>query len=321
MIAAPIRRRTRRDEDAEALEQALNESLQPDFLAQIVHAENELRHLNLAARARASASTEVSSSTPAAIDDDDDDDVDAPEDVAAAALEPANLEDLNADVLCCHMPERMLMLVLEFLDEDTIGNFSNTCHHFHRAASNEYIYEMMCRRVFTMQSRGRAVKLGKFSSWAHMFRGRPRVKYHGFYALRISYYKEPEWNMWTDLPKNAILLAIYYRYFNFRNDGTFLYAMTHRHPRETAELMRHRDKETIFVGNYYLARGQVHAVVPMRHGTLEFIFRMASRWRAPNTQLVMLSHALYQPSDVGLQRPHYFDVNEEAFNFRRFWHL
>ncbi|RHY56249.1 hypothetical protein DYB30_013530 [Aphanomyces astaci] len=27
----------------------------------------------------------------------------------------------------------------------------------------------------------------------------------GFYVLRLSYYKKPEWNMWSDLPKNAVL--------------------------------------------------------------------------------------------------------------------
>ncbi|ETV66319.1 hypothetical protein H257_17125, partial [Aphanomyces astaci] len=37
--------RTRRDEAAEELERALNESLQPDFLAQMVDAEWRLRHL------------------------------------------------------------------------------------------------------------------------------------------------------------------------------------------------------------------------------------------------------------------------------------
>ncbi|OQR92804.1 F-box protein, partial [Achlya hypogyna] len=241
-LAPPPRPRTRRDEDAEALEQALNESLQPDFLAQIVQAENELRHMSIAPARPAPIAVDAAVVLPVVDDDDDDDDV--PADFVPVAVASENLEDANENVPFCHLPERMITLILEYLDEDSIGLFSSTCHHFHHTASTEFVYEMMCQRVFTTQCRGRPVKLGKFTSWAHMFRSRPRVKYNGFYALRISYYKEPEWNMWTDLPKNAILQAIYYRYFNFRNDGTFLYAMTHRHPRETAELMRHMDKET-----------------------------------------------------------------------------
>ncbi|RHY12443.1 hypothetical protein DYB36_013611 [Aphanomyces astaci] len=59
----------------------------------------------------------------------------------------------------------------------------------------------------------------------------------GFYVLRLSYYKKPEWNMWSDLPKDAVLQAIYYRYFCFQRNGTVLYAMTHRHPREVRPAM------------------------------------------------------------------------------------
>ncbi|OQR89382.1 F-box protein [Thraustotheca clavata] len=323
VVAAPYPRRSRRDEDAEALEQALNESLQPDFLAQIVQAENEMRQLSLVA-ANSSVNTPVIQSvakSQSSEEDEEDLGLNIPDDIAMTSADSKSLEDANAEVAICQLPERMIMILLEFLDEDSIGFFGKVCHHFHRVASTEYIYEIMCRRVFLAQCRGRLVKLGKFHTWSHMFRTRPRVKYHGMYMLRISYYKEPEWNMWTDLPKNAILLAIYYRYFNFRKDGTFLYAMTHRHPRETSQLMKRQEKDTVFKGTYYFQCGQVHAIVDVSHGTLEFIFRVAARWRAPNTQLVLLSHAVYQPSDRLLLHPHYFDVKDEEFNFRRYWDL
>ncbi|KAF0701397.1 Aste57867_8099 [Aphanomyces stellatus] len=335
------RARTRRDEAAEELERALNESLQPDFLAEIVAAEMQMRQLNVAAAHRQTAvvaplSPQTSTSLKGSIQDEDDDLVDTDGDATALACESTVPDDvdLNADVPFCNLPERMLLLLLEFLDEDSIGLFGSVCHRFHATARSDSVWAMMCKRVFSVQSSGRAVQLRRYKSWAHMFLARPRVKYQGtsiahpavvlsptgFYVLRITYYKTPEINMWSDLPKNAILQAIYYRYFCFKRDGTVLYAMTHRHPREMAEGFLHRHKD-VFQGRFSFQKGVAFVDVNVGHSLLQFEFRLATRWRAPNTRLVLLSHALYNPNDIMRRHPHYFDTAEEEFNFRRHWVL
>ncbi|KAG9405454.1 hypothetical protein AC1031_003347 [Aphanomyces cochlioides] len=320
MVSDPPRVRTRRDEAAEELERALNESLQPDFLAEIIAAESRMQQLSIAPQ-------EPVSPTRAPEEDgilgrllvDDEDDVDTTETVAYEANVPDDV-DLNAEVPICNLPERMILIMLEYLDEDSIGLFSSVCHRFHATARSDSIWSMMCHRVFSIQSLAGSVQLRKYKSWMHMFVARPRVKYHGYYVLRITYYKKPELSMWTDLPAGTVLQAIYYRYFNFKRNGTVLYCMTHRHPREMFEGFRRPHKE-IHLGSYYVSKGEVYVVVNVGHSILQFIFRLASRWRAPNTRLILISHAQFHLSDVNLRHPHYFDTAEEEFNFRRHWPL
>ncbi|ETV94091.1 hypothetical protein, variant [Aphanomyces invadans] len=329
-IAEPPRVRTRRDEAAEELERALNESLQPDFLAQIVDAEWRMRYLAVSSPAPSQdhLSTDgmnhtLSDENETGVDDDDTTEDSAGENTdltEVRIVESAFDDDVNASVPICHLPERMLQLVLEYLDEDSIGLFSSTCHRFHAVARTDLVWAMMCHRVFSIQAKGRPVQLRRYKSWMHMFFARPRVKYHGFYVLRLSYYKKPEINMWSDLPKNAILQAIYYRYFCFHRNGTVLYAMTHRHPREMGEAFRTRSKD-VWEGTYSFHQGQLHVVAHVGHSIVQFKFRVTSRWRAPNTRLVLQTHAIYSPNDTALRHPHEFDTADEEFNYRRHWKL
>lgn len=218
------------------------------------------------------------------------------------------------------------MDVLSFLDEDTVGACMCCCRRLLHAARSEAVFETLCRRVFPAQNPRAAqaaaadrFALRKFDSWFRMFHDRPRVRYNGFYALRVSYYKKPELNMWTEIAPGTILQVIYYRYFAFQRDGTVLYAMLFRPPHEVAPLLRGPRKD-VFRGRFHVDKDELFVSVPTNHSVVEFRLRIARRFRGHNTKLVLKEHYSFSEPDRSGWVDDY-DTHDEEFHYYRSWDL
>lgn len=108
--------------------------------------------------------------------------------------------------LAHRLNEDIFYHILLFLDEDTIAECICTCKSW-RILRSERLFKHLCHRIYSVQSRKHpsALKLKNFRCWYDMFVHRPRVRYNGFYLLRVAYCKTPERSMFTDLPAGAIL--------------------------------------------------------------------------------------------------------------------
>ncbi|KAF0701395.1 Aste57867_8097 [Aphanomyces stellatus] len=264
----------------------------------------------------------------------------------------------NAAVPLCCFPDNLLHLLLAYLDEDSIGFFGSAWRGFHAAAQDgalssdsnmrrtcqvESIWAMMCDRIFSVQAGAGVVHLRRFKSWAHMWLARPRVKYQGLYTMRVSYTKEAEYQ-YSDVAKGTVLQATYYRYLSFKRDGTMLYAMTLHRPHEMPDILRQRRRhKEVFQGTYAFQKGLLVVDVSVAHTHVRFQFRMASQYEptsfvasngsmlhmcsrahAPNTRLVLISHALFSPTDIHRRDPDYLDLSDQGdtqFDFTRDWSL
>ncbi|RLN26222.1 hypothetical protein BBJ28_00023967, partial [Nothophytophthora sp. Chile5] len=250
-----------RDADEEALQAALQESLEPDYLAEILQSEQAQRRAS-----GQETQTTVPLDEESAGDSDEGEEKQEEQDVAAdlsaeitrvlrvSSVSDADNEaeddeeDPNAEHKLLNFADILLIDILKWLDEDTIGSCVCTCKRLLLVARSELVFETLCRRIFPVQcpkvaaaSARNQFALRRFPTWFDMFHDRPRVRYNGFYWLRVSYYKKPELNMWTDIVPGTILKCIYYRYFSFQRDGSVLYAMLFKPPHEAeAHLAKER---------------------------------------------------------------------------------
>ncbi|CEG46985.1 F-box protein FBX9 [Plasmopara halstedii] len=254
-----------RDADEEALQIALRESIKPDYLAEILRSEAKQRLLDVARTSvpqvnHKAISNEQLMEIHEQEDSGDEDDTDTRSNarvvkgsVTTDGLQKAEDEktqvDPNANHTLLNFPDTLLINILQWLDEDTIGSCTCTCKRLLPMARSEVLFESICRRVFPTQNPRVAIAitrnkfgLRRFPTWFAMFHDRPRVRYNGFYWLKVTYYKKPELSMWTDIVPGTILKCIYYRYFAFQRDGTVLYGMLFKAPHEVETHMRDRRK-------------------------------------------------------------------------------
>lgn len=222
--------------------------------------------------------------------------------------------------------EYLIIDILKYLDEDSIGNSLCSCKRLLHVGRAEDLFETLCRRIFPVQCPKVAVAaaadrfaLRKFRTWFDMFHERPRVRYNGFYWLKISYYKKPELNMWTEIVPGTILQVIYYRYFSFQRDGTVLYGMLFKPPHEATPVLRERRKD-VYVGRYHVERDEVFVSVPTSHSVVEFRLRISKQGRGRNVKLILAEHYSFsEPDRTGWVD--YYDTAEEEFQYYRSWNL
>lgn len=235
----------------------------------------------------------------------------------------------NGDHKLLNFAENLLLDILRYLDEDSVGSCLCACKRLQHVGRADELFETLCRRIFPAQNPRVAVAVAanrfelhrsRFRSWFDMFRDRPRVRHNGFYWLRISYYKKPELNMWSEVTPSTILQVVYYRYFSFQRDGTVLYAMLFKPPHEAAAELRDRRKD-VFVGRYHVERDDVFVSVPTRHNVVEFRLSICStRGRGANGTLVLDEHYSFsEPDRTGWVD--YYHTNEEEFQYYRSWNL
>ncbi|TMW62034.1 hypothetical protein Poli38472_009527 [Pythium oligandrum] len=315
-----------RDADEEALEAALRESMQPDYLVEILHAEAQRTPQPVATTVDAVATQEDVKMTPV---DGEVDDLGTQIVHAADATDNESeddQEDPNLNHPLLGFAEYMLVDILQYLDEDSIGNCICTCHRLRHVAKTEVVFETICRRIFPVQCPRVAAAvakdrfaLRKFATWFEMFQERPRVRYNGFYWLKTYYYKKPELNMWTDIPAGSILQVVYYRYFSFQRDGTVLYAMIFKPPQETGAVFKRLGKD-VYIGTYQVERNEVFISVPTNHSVVEFRLKITNTPRSNNSKLILQEHYSFsEPDRTGWVD--YFDTAEEEFNYYRYWDI
>lgn len=247
--------------------------------------------------------------------------LDAADDLYDAEVEEER-EDVNANHTLLNFADILLIGILQWLDEDTIGLCSCTCKRVMHVARSEVLFESFCRRIFPIQNPRAAAAvarnkfgLRRYATWFAMFHDRPRVRYNGFYWLKVTYYKKPELSMWTDIVPGTILQCIYYRYFCFQRDGTVLYGMLLKGPHEVESHMRNKRRD-IYCGRFFVDRNEVVVTVPTNCNEVNFRLQITQRERGRNVKLVLKEHfANSEPNGTGWIN--YYDTADEEFYFYR----
>ncbi|OWZ13660.1 F-box protein [Phytophthora megakarya] len=336
--AVNVKGSAHRDADEEALQAALQESLEPDFMAEILQSEDQQRRQD---EARASIAQlqlgttlndAESEEKPREQDSGDEDDDAGPCVHASRAVEAktvedeADEEDPNEEHTLLNFADILLIDILKWLDEDTIGVCTCTCKRLLQVARSEVLFEALCRRIFPVQNPRAAAAaarnkfgLRRFPTWFDMFHERPRVRYNGFYWLKVSYYKKPELSMWTDIVPGTILKCIYYRYFSFQRDGTVLYGMLFKPPHEVESHIRNQRKG-VYRGRFYVDKDDLVVTVPTNCNEVNFRLKITQRERGKNVKLVLKEHfANSEPDGSGWVND--YDTADEEFYYYRSWNL
>lgn len=219
-----------------------------------------------------------------------------------------------------HLPEHLLTQLILFLDEDTIGSCICTCKHWNQVLNDDSVYKELCCRIFPIQCRKSAqrahLQLRRCKTWFEMLCRRPHVRYNGLYWLRISYYKKPEWNMWTpEITPGSVLQVVYYRYFYFQRDGTLLYAMLFKPPKEVINIFKKRGIK-VHKGEFHVERNRVLITVNTPDSVVEFRLQIGTKGRGRNVSLKLLEHYSFsEPDRTGWIVN--FDTNGEVFRYYR----
>ncbi|CAI5738224.1 unnamed protein product [Peronospora destructor] len=335
-----------RDADEEALQAALQESLEPDFMIEILHSENQRRRqqdvqvqdarLHLGPGSNDQNLEQKQQEEDSGRDEEDDDEsrscfrdfsvVAATKEVEEDKKEEEEEEHLNEDHKLLNFADILLIDTLKWLDEDTIGACSCTCKRLMHVARSEVLFEALCRRIYPVQNPRAAVavtrnnfRLRRFPTWFDMFHDRPRVRYNGFYWLKVVYYKKPELSMWTDIVPGTILKCIYYRYFSFQRDGTVLYGVLFKAPHTIESHIRNRRKG-IYCGKFYVDKDELVVTVPTNCNEVNFRLKITQRERGKNVKLVLKEHFAHSEPD-GRGSVNYYDTADEEFYYYRSWNL
>ena len=82
----------------------------------------------------------------------------------------------------------IFIIILLYLDEDTIGYFIRVCKDLSLIIPTENLFKNICHRIYPIQLKisYHQLKLKKYSKWKDMFIHRYRIRYNGFYYLKIS---------------------------------------------------------------------------------------------------------------------------------------
>ncbi|KAI9916183.1 hypothetical protein PsorP6_018028 [Peronosclerospora sorghi] len=222
--------------------------------------------------------------------------------------------------------DSLFVEILQWLDEETVSACVCTCKRLVPLARSEVLYETLCRRIYPVQNPRAAAaaarntfKLHRYATWFTMFCHRPRVRYHGFYWLKISYYKKPELSMWTDLVPGTLLTCHYYRYFAFQRDGTVLYGMLFHAPRDVEPHLRHRRKG-VYQGHFHVHKNELLVTVPTNCNRVNFRLEITQRERGRNVTLVLKEHFAHSEPD-GTGWLNYYYTADEEFYYYRSWTL
>ncbi|KAG3237143.1 hypothetical protein PI124_g17872 [Phytophthora idaei] len=340
---AAVKGSAHRDADEEALQAALQESLEPDFMAEILQSEVQQRRQETArvqiALLQLGTSSKDQNSEEKQREEDSGDDEEAaktssytrvPNAVVAEkpqeSEEDEEEEDPNEDHKLLNFADILLIDILKWLDEDTIGSCTCTCKRLLQVARSEVLFETLCRRIFPVQNPRAAAAaahnkfgLRRFPTWFDMFHERPRVRYNGFYWLQVSYYKKPELSMWSEIVPGTILKCIYYRYFSFQRDGTVLYGMLFKAPHEVEAHIRNQRKG-VYRGRFYVDKDELVVTVPTNCNEVNFRLKITQRERGKNVKLVLKEHFANSEPD-GSGWVNYYDTADEEFYYYRSWNL
>ncbi|KAK1937812.1 F-box only protein 9 [Phytophthora citrophthora] len=313
----------------------------PDFLAEILQSEDQQRHqqgiqaqIQQVQLGTSSNGIELEEKQPSDDSDEEDDTVLYTSTANAVAVaekaldgsEDEEEEDPNEDHTLLNFADILLIDILKWLDEDTIGVCTCTCKRLLQVARSEVLFEALCRRIFPVQNPKAAAAaarnkfgLRRFPTWFDMFHERPRVRYNGFYWLKVSYYKKPELSMWTDIVPGTILKCIYYRYFSFQRDGSVLYGMLFKPPHEVEQHIRNQRKG-IYHGRFHVDKDELVVTVPTNCNQVNFRLKITQRERGKNVKLVLKEHyANSEPDGSGWDND--YDTADEEFYYYRSWNL
>ena len=144
-------------------------------------------------------------------------------------------EEIENGGLMLLLPHDLIIYyILPYLSIEHYAACALVSPHWKYFTRTETVYKEICKRCYLQQSKRKTLHVHRFNGSYHtMLHNRFRVKTGcGFYVLKCTKIKKIQRDMWTEVPIGAILESTYYRYINFFENGTLLYALTSKPPHE-----------------------------------------------------------------------------------------
>jgi F-box protein 9 len=161
------------------------------------------------------------------------------------------------------LPEVLLHQCFSYLPVDAYATLALTSPHWKYLTRTEAVYKRLCERVYpnTHQQLQMRVQEKFNNSYYTMLANRPRVRAGcGLYVYTYSRVKAIQRDMFTDIPRGAVLTMTYYRYRYFEeHNGKVAYAVTALPLEDIVRsiLVRHDASGVVVWGTYELFRNMV----------------------------------------------------------------
>jgi F-box protein 9 len=215
-------------------------------------------------------------------DDDDDDCVIHETTLSIQDNKTYSAEEIENGGLMLLLPTDLIIhFILPFLSMDQYATCALVSPHWKNFTRTEAVYKELCKRCYLQQSKRKTLHVHRFNGSYHtMLNSRFRVKTGcGFYVLKCRKIKKIQRDMWTEIPVGVTLESTYYRYMNFFEDGTLLYALTAKPPHEMIPILiqmkedgtRSHSNVSAILGKYEIQKDKVTVSVvhPWHHVRLE----------------------------------------------------
>ncbi|OSD04808.1 hypothetical protein PYCCODRAFT_1363596 [Trametes coccinea BRFM310] len=172
-------------------------------------------------------------------------------------------EDEQEGVPIRHLPDEVLIMMLQMLDHTAIERFARTSRKARVITLDASIWRPMVQRVLqppqiTDEAEFDVLVLKYMTDYRRMYIEQPRVRYDGVYIAVCHYIRNGMGeNAWV----NYSHLITYYRYLRFLPDGQVLSLLANEElsPQQTIPLLKPTLRmKGFFIGTWYLEGTEVH---------------------------------------------------------------
>lgn len=204
------------------------------------------------------------------------------------------------------LPEEVMLQILLALGPYTLGKAACVCRQWRQLSEHSRLWEPAVKEAFQscnkntvhhLNGLGWKELLQKYSgSWKRIFLEHPHLRFDGIYAARNTYLKAGVVE-WKNIKTTHIVL--YFRYYRFFPDGTFLYRTTPQVVSKVAKSMRkalpkHTAKsqqEGLLMGRYVMKEDTIYCQVVYPNSRMTEIrsrLRLRSTHAGANNRLDIL---------------------------------
>ena len=205
------------------------------------------------------------------------------------------------------------------------------CRHWRSVAQTPGLWRTACLSVYAWRNGEGADAIARverhcdrffLGSWRLMYHLRPRLRTDGVYVSRNTYLRRGVVELSSRIP---VHIVVYFRYFAFFSNGTFLYRTSPNKPNTQRVLSRPRAAlrvDGVFSGDLEVRDNAVHTVITYASGSVSHVhtwLRLRSTCQGANDRLDVRS--MVQIED-GQPMPAEPSIDHDAYSDEqgRGWH-